>query len=115
MSWLVLAEAQGSDIVHPQIRSVRDSLGKSARLAAISRLLELGILQTKYLELNADLMSKLDQSAETELLKYSATALGKAVFIEVIRRMKFPENLDILRKLFDEPESPDEKDPSSKN
>jgi len=51
-SFYLLFESQDPQgVSHPQMRSMRDAVGNAARATAISRLLEMGALRTKYLNI----------------------------------------------------------------
>ena len=102
MSLMVLAEAQDGEVAHPKMKTVRQALGNATRNTAICRLLELGALQTNYLEFSPEIISKMNKFPETELMKYRATPFGVFLFKEVMCRMKVPENQGSLSKLLNQ-------------
>lgn len=112
LSWVVLAESQSNEIIHPEMKTMGQTLGKAWRNTSISRLLELGALQTKYIEFSPDVIANIDKISETELMKYRTTPFGVALFEEVARRMKVAENQESLSQVFDpaiKQEMPDKK------
>lgn len=87
-SWMLLAEAYGSEgISHPIMRTMGQVLGSTSRANAIARLLELGALKTSYLQATPEMFAKMGEASEENMLKYSVTPFGKAIFDEGIHRM----------------------------
>lgn len=102
-SWWLLAEAQSEKgIRHPEMRTMGQALGNASRVAAISRLLELGAIRTMYLGLTPEKFKEIKDSPDTPILTYECTEFGKAVFAEGIRRMGIssPEMMVVLEKEF---------------
>lgn len=58
---MVLAEAQTHEIVYPAMGTIVEMLRSSARVAALGRLLELGAIETNYLEPTTDVLSNMDK------------------------------------------------------
>lgn len=100
--YLLFESLNPNGIMHPQMRTMRDVLSKSARAAAIPRLLEMGALRTKYLNFTPEVMAQIGDSTDTDLLKYECTEFGNAVVSELVERIGIlsPEVRNILEKRF---------------
>ncbi len=80
---------QGQGIVkHPQITTMGDALGNMANINAISRLLDLGILSTEYIEGTSDTFRKLQNLSIEEIIKYRLTPFGKAVYATCMNKFR---------------------------
>lgn len=82
-SWVALVESVSHGIPQPPHGTVGQAVGGVQRMGAISRLLALGLLETRFESLGP---AGLAAPAET-LGRYYATELGKAVVAEGIVRM----------------------------
>lgn len=72
-SWWLLTESQSKEgVAHPQMRTIRQTLGNAARAAAIARLLEMGALRTMYLHVTPQLL------AEAGDLEDASLQIGRA-------------------------------------
>jgi hypothetical protein len=101
-SWSLLAEVQSqAGIAHPEMRTFGQTLGNAARANAISRLLDLGAIQTTYLNVTPELLTKIADSTDTPILRYQCSEFGKAVFQEGIARMGLfaPKMQEVLEKV----------------
>ena len=74
-----------------------------SKSAAITRLLELGLLKTSYLEATPELLEEMGDSPFTQLLKYEPTEFGNAVFLDGIQRLGIPKMGAYLEKKFSSP------------
>lgn len=90
-SWRVLLESQSRHgvISHPVVRTMGEALSETATIAAISRLLELEILSTRYAQITPESLPKMKDLPIEELLKYEVTPFGEAVIAEV-KKKQFP-------------------------
>jgi len=80
-TWIALMDAvQQGALSHPPFKVMRDALGGLQRRAAITRLLELGLIGTQIGLVTAE-------TSDEELGKYLPTELGRAVFLEGLRHM----------------------------
>ncbi len=86
-SWFLLVESGQQGVSHPQMKSMRDVLGNNARVTAISRLLEMGALRTKYLQSTPELLAQFGDSTDYDLLKYECTEFGEAIVREAATRL----------------------------
>jgi len=87
-SLMVLAESQGDGgLKHPEMKTMGQVLGNSGRAAAIDRLLELGVIRAKYINVTPTILAKLGDSNDAELLKYESTEFGWAVFQAAVARL----------------------------
>jgi len=100
MSWEVLLAAAGTEpLVHPGMNTMGEALGNAPRMAAIQRLLELGVLQTTYLTLTAEIYSRVKET-QHGLFAYKCTEFGRAVFRVAVERLglRTPEMRAVLQK-----------------
>ena len=88
-SWSILLEAGTTDgVAPPQTKTMGQALGNAARLAAISRLLEVGALSTFYLKISPDLLTAIPEGQSAEnMLKYRLTAFGRVLVEHIAGRM----------------------------
>jgi hypothetical protein len=79
--WEILLIAATEGGIHsPPMKTFGEVVGNGRRISAISRLLELGVLKTNYLQITPELLANQnDQSAE-KLLKYELTQFGIVLF-----------------------------------
>ena len=99
-SLYLLFESLGpQDVLHPQMKTMGNLLANTARATAISRLLEMGALRTKYLHVTPELLDQIGE-LPSDPLKYECTEFGNAVVDEVSERLGFssPELRDVLEK-----------------
>jgi hypothetical protein len=87
-SLFVLAEAQGlAGVRSPARRSVRDALSAGPRLDSISRLLEIGAIQSRFAHFTTLTLQSSEQVDAEELVRYHATPFGGALFDHVVEEM----------------------------
>jgi hypothetical protein len=100
--WVLSTAATNNGVHHFQTKTVGQALGNAANNAAIVRLLEFGALETDYAKLTPELVKQPDGSAE-HLLKYKATAFGKAILDYAVSEMvgTSPEIQSLLAQMFD--------------
>jgi hypothetical protein len=84
--WVHSLAATNDGVHHFQTKTMGQALGNAANNAAIVRLLEFGALETDYVELTPELVKESDTAAE-HLLKYKATAFGKAILEYAAKKM----------------------------
>jgi hypothetical protein len=77
--WSMLIGAQTTPLQHPTIKTFGHVLASTSRVRAISRLLELGAIRTS-LNLMTPEMAKKDVEGVAELVTYSITPFGHALF-----------------------------------
>lgn len=79
--WSLLLEAGIKPIKHPVIRTMRDAVGPGiARLPALSRLLEMELIRTRYEKITPEIFQAFNDGEQPErLFKYEETEFGKAV------------------------------------
>ncbi len=100
-SWNLLTQAFASDgVKHPAMRTMGQILSNTARALAIARLLDLGALSTKYLQITPEILKGMAEAPEEELLRYTITPFGKAVIEEGMNRMGLfsPEMQEVLEQ-----------------
>jgi len=83
---------------HPTTRTMGNAVGNMNTIRSISRLLELGILETQYHKLTAENISLPDDKPIEELVKYKMTPFGIAVLHAVADKMNMTDKT-ILKKL----------------
>jgi|RhiMetdeSRZDD1v2_1073273.scaffolds.fasta_scaffold960869_1 hypothetical protein len=100
--WVLSLAAANNGVHHFQTNTVAQALGNAANNAAIARLLEFGAFETDYGKLTPELVKQPDGSAE-QLLKYKATAFGKAILDYAVSEMvgTSPEIQSLLAQMFD--------------
>lgn len=92
--FLILAEAAANRAVrHPQLRTMGQVLAGMARVNAIPRLLELGLLTALYPKLSSETLEKLGGKEALENQVYVPTPLGDAVVEEIGNRFGMRELL----------------------
>lgn len=69
----------GNVVNHPVVRNMGDALSHAGTIAAISRLLEMGILQTEYLSVTPELLSQNPNRPLEEMVRYRFTPFGNTV------------------------------------
>jgi hypothetical protein len=70
---------RNSGVRHFQMKTMGQALGNAAGNAAISRLLQLGALETDYARATPDLLNQPEPSAQ-ELMLYKLTSFGESIF-----------------------------------
>jgi hypothetical protein len=103
VGWKLLSEAIAAKLKHPRMRTLGHHVVGAQRIAAIQRLLELGILQTSYLSITPELYHRMKDADDTEFLSYEVTEFGKAVFEEAMQRLGLqkPEMLALMQTEFE--------------
>jgi len=87
-SWLVLVETKAQKgLLHPKIKTMGDVLGNTGRARAISRLLEIGAIRTKFIKVTSEQFAQLKGKTDFELLKYECTEFSNAVLHETANQM----------------------------
>jgi hypothetical protein len=100
-SWLALVETKAQKgLLHPKMKTMGDILGNTGRARAISRLLEIGAIRTKFIEITPERLAQLKGESDFELLKYEFTEFGNAVFHETANQMNMlsPDMMIALQK-----------------
>jgi hypothetical protein len=69
------------------MKTMGQVLGNTQRVAAIQRLLDLGAIRTKFIELTPETFEQVKGPPDAALLSYVCTEFGKALFKEGGRRM----------------------------
>jgi hypothetical protein len=101
--WDILMKAAAEDGIHPPpMKTMGQALGNARHISAISRLLELGALKTNYIHISPDLLNDKDDRPAEQMLKYTLTRFGNAVFAYVISEMGMlsPEVQESLKGFF---------------
>lgn len=100
--WLLAQSHSGQGVAHPEMKTIRQVLSNTSRVASIARLLELGLLKTAYLEATPQLLEEIGDSPDIQIMKYEPTEFGNAVFEEGARRLGIlsPEVQAYLEKKF---------------
>ncbi|HXH40836.1 MAG TPA: hypothetical protein VNN08_19570 [Thermoanaerobaculia bacterium] len=93
---LLLAKHKGY-LVHPVVRTVGEAVAGRAREAAITSLLELGLIETDY-KIDPDLIDtiKRGESAPEQLFRYRPTKLGLAVLQVCMNRLFAPSQASAM-------------------
>ena len=79
-SWRVLAESAVKPIEHPKAKNMRDIIGMgSARVPAIFRLLDRGLLKLVVEKVSIEGLDKLGDTSGEEMFKYEISEFGEAV------------------------------------
>lgn len=97
-SWMLLTEAQaGRKVVHPEVRTMRQVLGNSSRLASIQRMLDIGAIRASYLMVTPEKYESL-KTKTGNFLSYECTAFGSALFLEGVFRigLESPDMVELL-------------------
>ena len=94
-------ESGNESVSHPQTKTMGQILGNSARLASISRLLEMGALRTNFFQYTPELLAKHGDSADYDFLKYECTEFGVAMIQEAATRsgLLSPEMQEYMESL----------------
>jgi hypothetical protein len=85
--WRVLLE--GQDLINPPVvRTMRDALSHASRIAAIARLLDMGVLQTDFLNITPEYLraANPEQPVE-EMVRYRITPFGRAVQAMCVKKL----------------------------
>ena len=101
--WLMLVTAiNNNGIQHFQTSTMKEVLAYSAKNAAITRLLELGALSTKYLELTPNTLEGDLYGPLESLMTYKPTQFGKAIMEYAANEMGLfsQENREALEMFF---------------
>lgn len=81
-SWWTLCRAFNGNISQPEQRNMRQILSTISTSNAISKLLEIGVLQTQFNKVTPELLnSEGDNQSADLLMEYQITELGKAIFL----------------------------------
>lgn len=75
--------SQDTGLSHSEMKTMRNVMGNSSRVAAISRLLELGALRTKYTTMTPESLAKDKDQPINTLLNYEKTEFGHALFLDI--------------------------------
>ncbi len=96
--WMVLAEAVNSSSINLGVDSIAVCL---TRGLAITRLLEIGSLRTRYFQVTPDNINKIKNMKPAEALNYEVTEFGKAIFQDSANQMGIlsPNIRPILEKM----------------
>jgi hypothetical protein len=87
-SWIVLRKTiVDNEMKHPWAPNTGHKLSRTDRMTAIYRLLDLGILSTKYTSLKLNLATFRTQPSGKEIIEYEITSFGKAVHKLVLDRL----------------------------
>lgn len=87
-SWWLLVQLQSEPSVsHPERRTIGQALGSVSREAAIGRLLGLGIIRTRYVDLRRGDLAEFLDTKGMPVLDYECTEFGTAVFQEGASQM----------------------------
>lgn len=79
-SWMLLVEAQqGSGVSHPVRATMGQVLGAIERADAIARLLDLGAIEAKFVQVTIEALAAEVPGSPADILKYHATPFGDAV------------------------------------
>ena len=97
--WNILLGTQ--DVVnHPVVRNMGEALSYASAIAAISRLLEMGILQTEYASVSPEQLSHISNNPIEKLVRYPITAFGRTVAAVCRDRLRLtPELTKEVEKL----------------
>ena len=101
-SWwlLVVAHTQGV-VSHPVQRTMGQILGTFSQSHAISTLLQIGALKTRYQQITPSVVAEKAQSDNAEIfMRYECTALGAALFDFAMKELGIlqPEMIEYLKK-----------------
>lgn len=77
-SWMLLFELSSAPVHHPPRRTMRDALGAVGRVAAITRLLDVGAIQGSFLRVADGLLRNAEMQPE-QLIEYRITSFGEAL------------------------------------
>jgi hypothetical protein len=112
-SWSILLFAQGV-VKPPRVRTMRDVMRNVGTLPAITRLLEMGALETEYKNLAQVAVDDAKLKAPLEdLLTYNITRFGRSVLAYGAQKMGITKEL--LEKIGDEGDNPPDALPSSES
>ena len=96
--YLVLSQtATNGSLEHPAQRTMGDFVGKAPTISAINRLLELGLLCSKAVQMTPELMAEIGDRSDFSLLRYECTALGRTVMRIITDRVVAPEMRETIR------------------
>ena len=106
--WDILLHAAAQDGIHPPpMTTMRQALGNSRHISAISRLLELGALKTNYLHITPELLTDTNDQPAEKMLKYKITQFGNALLEHIASEMgmlspELQQNLNKFLKVTDD-------------
>ncbi len=102
--YLLFESGSQEGVFHPQMGTIGAAVGNAARATAISRLLEMGALRTKYLNITPELLTQSGDEPAADLLKYECTEFGRALGNEINERLgtMSPGVREILEKQYQE-------------
>jgi len=99
--WNILLSAQ-DEVRHPVVRNMGDALGHASAIAAISRLLDMGILQTQYTKVTPEQLTQNYDMPVEELVRYRITSFGKVVDAVCRERLRLtPDLVKEVKKIED--------------
>lgn len=104
--WLILFQIASGKVNHPVTRTMGDALSHASTVAAISRLLDMGILQTDYVSVTPELFSESTTKPIEEMIRYKITPFGEVVAARAAAKMITPELAKTLEKLDSEGSQP---------
>ena len=81
--FLLLDVFSKGSVVHPQAKTIGQALSSIERASAISLLLELGAIRTKFIQVTPELLQEKGDDLNIPLLTYEPTPLGKALMTHV--------------------------------
>lgn len=84
-SWNILVQTRGI-IKHPVVRTFGEALGNITSIQAISRMLDLGIIRTEFLEVTPTNIDQIYNAPVEELMTYRITPFGQAVYEAMTER-----------------------------
>jgi hypothetical protein len=90
--WSILIETKDDFIVHPVVRSMRDAASQAPVLSAISRLLELNVIQAEWVDITPETWAQISSGPPERAVNYKLTEFGVAV--RTIAREKLRGTLD---------------------
>jgi hypothetical protein len=102
--YLLFESLNPQGVPHPVMKTMGNVLANSARAAAISRLLEMGALRTKYLNVTPKILAEIGDSSDEDIMKYECTEFGHALINETTKRLGVlsPDIRETLEKRFQE-------------
>lgn len=101
-SWMVLLQAApGDGYEQPILRSMGDVMRNISVLPAITRLLEMGALTTRYMVMTPELVELIGDKPYEESVRYALTPLGKAIIalISDVTGILKPEVIAALQEM----------------
>ena len=79
-TWSILGRTIDAALPHPIIRTYGETLASIPMHSAIHRLLDLGMIRPRFLELTPDVIKQINSIPTESLVSYVATEFGKAVY-----------------------------------